>query len=214
MTDLLFSLVASYGLVVVLLSAYLSCLALPVPTAFVMLAAGAFSASGDMVFWQTLLAAFGGAVCGDQTGFRIGRYGGARVMAFLNRDPTRAKLVARAHRVVDRWGGVGVFFSTWLFAPLGPWVNLAAGAAGLSWLRFTLWDVAGEAIWITFYLSLGYLFSDRITELADILSNSVGLLLAGLAAVVSGYLLRNRLRRISATRASRALAEEEVRKAG
>lgn len=116
--------------------------------------------------------------------------------------------------MVDRWGGVGVFFSTWLFAPLGPWVNLAAGAAGLSWLRFTLWDVAGEAIWITFYLSLGYLFSDRITELADILSNSVGLLLAGLAAVVSGYLLRNRLRRISATRASRALAEEEVRKAG
>lgn len=212
MTDLLFSLVASYGLVVVLVSAFVSCLAVPVPTAFVMLAAGAFSASGDMVFWQASAAAFGGAVLGDQTGFRIGRFSGVRVIAFLNREPKRASLVARAERVVDRWGGVGVFFSTWLFAPLGPWVNLAAGAAGLNWLRFTLWDVAGEAIWITFYLGLGYVFSDRISELADILGNSVGLLLAGLAAVVLGLQVRNRLRRINAAR-SRSVAEE-AREAG
>ena len=73
MTDTLFSLVAQYGIIVIAVSAFISCLSFPVPTAFMMLAGGAFAASGDLVFWQVLLAAYAAAILGDQTGFQIGR---------------------------------------------------------------------------------------------------------------------------------------------
>ncbi len=76
-------------------------------------------------------------------------------------------------------------------------MNLIAGATGLGWLRFTLWDAAGEAIWVGFYFGAGYLFAGRIIELASVLGNSVGLLVASLASVALGFMLlreRERLR--------------------
>ena len=76
------------------------------------------------------------------------------------------------------WGGLGVFFSTWLVAPLGPWVNFAAGATGLPWRRFTIWDVLGETVWVTIYIGLGFSFASQIETVADILGNTVGLLAA------------------------------------
>jgi membrane protein DedA with SNARE-associated domain len=194
-TEVLFGLVASYGWIAILASAFLSCLALPIPTAFVMLAAGGFAAAGDLVLWHAVLAAYVGALVGDQTGFWLGRVGGAWTTRMLEGRPKRAELLSRAHSVVDRWVGLGVFFSTWLFAPLGPWVNFAAGGAGMAWLRFTFWDAFGEAIWVAFYIGLGFVFADRITELATLLGNWVGFLVAALSMAVLGVVLFRTRRR-------------------
>ncbi len=194
MIDTALALVAQYGALIVGICAYLSCLLIPIPTALVMLAAGGFVAAGDLQAALVWASAWGAAVAGDQTGYWIGRGGGAHVLPRLARSPTRAKMLEKARAFVDRHGGLGVFFSTWLFAPLGPWVNFVAGAAGLGWVRFSLWDMAGEAIWVTGYLSLGYLFGDRIEALAELLGNTSGFLVAGLITAVLGALLVRRLR--------------------
>lgn len=193
MTDTFLNLTSTYGVWIVVLSAYLSCLAIPIPTALVMLAAGAFAASGDLEFSTLLPAAWLAAVLGDQTGYWIGRGAGHRVIDTVGRSPKRMALIDRARRTVLENGGLGVFFSTWLFAPLGPWVNLTAGVAGLGWLRFTVWDVAGEAIWVTGYLSLGFAFGDKLDALSSLMSNLSGFLVAALAAIGFGWLLRKRL---------------------
>lgn len=194
-TETLFALVATYGIWIVATSAYLSCLMLPVPTSAVMLAAGAFSASDDLVLWQIWLAAFLAAVLGDQTGFAIGRLGGAPLFERLKRKPKRGKLIERAGAMLDRWGGLGVFFSTWLVAPLGPWVNLIAGSVRLNWARFAFWDAAGEAIWVTSYLSLGYVFADRLEDISTFLGNSIGALTAGAVTILLGTLMFRAKRR-------------------
>jgi membrane-associated protein len=194
MNDAFLGLVAVYGLPVVFVATFLSCLAVPVPTSLVMLAAGAFAASGDLSLWQVVAAAYAGAILGDQAGFRLGRTGGSRLASRLAAGPPRAALLDRARGAIDRWGGTGIFLSTWLFAPLGPWVNLLAGATGFGWARFTAWDSAGEAVWVTLYVGLGYLFADRITQIAGILGNSVGFLVAGLATIVLARMLLTRLR--------------------
>ncbi|MCG6113157.1 MAG: hypothetical protein MEQ74_13450 [Paracoccus sp.] len=91
----------------------------------------------------------------------------------LESEPHRAVVFARARRIVDRWGGVGVFLSTWLFSPLGPYVNLLASVMRMGWARFSFSDTVGEAIWIGVYVGLGYAFSSRIAQLADLLGNSI-----------------------------------------
>ncbi|MGI3186435.1 DedA family protein [Nioella aestuarii] len=184
MTDTIFALVTAWGALVIFASSFLSCLALPIPTSLMMLSGGAFVAAGDLALWQVMAGAWGGAVLGDQTGYLIGRHGGAPLVDRIARSPARRAVLDRARKLVDRKGGLGVFFSTWLFAPLGPWANFIAGTAGLSWLRFTIWDVLGETIWVTAYVGLGYGFASQIEAVSDILGNAVGLL-AALAVVVA-----------------------------
>lgn len=194
MTETLFALVSTYGLIVVAGSAFLSCLAIPIPTAVVMLSAGAFAASGDLDFWWVLGTAWLAAVAGDQTGYHIGRWGGPPLIDVIARRTGRHRLIGQARETVQDWGGVGVFFSTWLLAPLGPWVNLIAGAARLNRWRFTVADVAGETIWVSAYVLLGYSFGTRLDELTQIVSDWSGLLASVAAAIALGLALFVRLR--------------------
>lgn len=189
MTETLFGIVAAWGLWVVAGSAFLSCLAFPIPTFAVMLAGGAFAASGDLGLWSVLATAYLAAVAGDQTGNQIGRLGGASLVERLKRRPKRAALIIRAEDTVQKWGGLGVFFSTWLVAPLGPYVNFVSGAARLGWARFLLWDAAGEAIWVTAYVSLGYGFGERLDDLTDIVGSWGGLISSVSIAIIAGVLL-------------------------
>lgn len=178
MSETIFALVSSYGVAAIFASAFLSCLALPIPTSLMMLSGGAFVTIGDMALWQVVSAAFAGAVLGDQAGYLIGRFGGAPLVERIARSPSRQAVLGRARALVDRRGALGVFFSTWLVAPLGPWVNFIAGTTGLNWLRFTFWDVLGEAVWVTAYVGLGMVFASQIEMVAGILGNAVGLLAA------------------------------------
>lgn len=189
MTDWLLSLVPGYGLWLVATTTFLSCLALPIPASVVMLAAGGFAAAGDLVLWQVAVAALGGAVAGDQLGYAAGRFGGAPLLGRLARSPARAPLIARARAIMDRRGGIAVFLTRWLFSPLGPYVNLISGATGHGWGRFTLWGIAGEAVWCGLYVAMGRSFAGNLEAASDMLGSVLGLLATGTAALGLGWWL-------------------------
>jgi len=188
-TEALLGLVPVWGVLLVATTTLLSCLALPVPASLVMMAAGGFAAAGDLVLWQVAAAAYGGAIVGDQAGFAAGRLGGAVLVARLRRRPARAAAVARAEGFIARRGGLAVFLSRWLVSPLGPYVNLLAGAAGLAWGRFTLADATGEAVWVAVYVGLGFAFAGDIMALAELMGNLSGMLAAGAVAAGLGLWL-------------------------
>jgi membrane-associated protein len=64
MTETILALVPVYGLALIALATFLSCLALPIPSSLIMLSAGGFGAAGDLVLWQAGAAALAGAVAG------------------------------------------------------------------------------------------------------------------------------------------------------
>lgn len=204
MSEAVFALVTDWGPWVIFASAFLSCLALPIPTSLMMLTGGAFASAGDLALWQVALAAWVGAVLGDQTGYFLGRWGGVPLTARLARAPARATVLEKARALVDRRGGIGVFFSTWALAPLGPWVNFIAGATGLGWLRFTVADVLGEVVWILLYVGLGYAFAANISMVASVMGDVVGLVMAVAVALAAGLWLRAVLRAQKARAAVRA----------
>ncbi|MCX8227976.1 MAG: DedA family protein [Sulfitobacter sp.] len=194
MTETIFEMVSQYGVYVIFASAFMSCLAIPIPTSLMMLTGGAFIASGDLTVWHVVTAAFLGAVLGDQAGYLIGRIWGSQLTTRLERAPSRAAVLDRAHKLIDRRGSLGVFLSTWAVAPLGPWVNFIAGATGLSWGRFTVGDVLGEVFWVTIYVGLGYVFFDQIADVADIMSDLIGLVVALVMAVAAAVWIKAILR--------------------
>lgn len=189
MTAWVLSLVPQYGLWLIFATTFLSCLALPFPASIVMLAAGGFAAAGDLVLWQAFLAAAAGGIAGDQVGYWTGRWFGAPFLARLGADPGRERLLARAHDLMERRGASAVFFSRWLVSPLGPWVNLVAGSAAFGWKRFSIFGVAGEAVWAGLYVGTGYVFAGNIQAASDTIGSALGMVAGAGAVVILGYWL-------------------------
>jgi membrane-associated protein len=194
MSDEILALVPVYGLPLLMLTVFLSCLAVPMPASLVMLTTGSFVGVGELALTPTILAALVAAVAGDQAGFLIGRRGGTPLLARLSKTPERQKLLGNAQGWIDQKGGPGVFFSRWLVSPLGPYVNFIGGATGLGWLRFTLWGVLGELVWVGVYVGLGVQFGDNISAVAELASNFSGMLAAGVVALGLGWQVRRVLR--------------------
>jgi membrane protein DedA with SNARE-associated domain len=83
---------------------------------------------------------------------------------------------------VGRRGSAAVFLSRWFVAALGPYVNLAAGAARLPWSKFTFWGIAGEAVWVALYVGLGHSFTGNLEAASAMALNIPGFLAAGAVA--------------------------------
>ena len=186
MTDWLLGLVPQYGIYLLAAATFFSCLALPFPASILMIAAGGFVASGDLELVTSAAAALGGALIGDQVGYFGGRWGGSRLIERLS---ARAEPLSKATAFLATRGGIAVFLSRWLAAALGPYVNLAAGAAGLPWLRFTLWGALGEAVWVAVYVGAGFTFSGNLAAASGMAFDVLGLLAAGAVAIGLGYWL-------------------------
>ncbi len=189
MTEAFLAAVPVWGPWLVLATTFLSCLALPLPASLMMLAAGGFAAAGDLVLWQVAGGALFGAVAGDQAGFWAARAGGGSLLARIGRQPARAAALDRARAAVQARGFAAVFLTRWLLSPLGPWTNLATGAAGYSWARFTLAGAAGEAVWVGIYTGAGYAFGGNLTAATDFAGSILGFLAAGAVALGLGLWL-------------------------
>ena len=185
MTDQLLELMAAYGLPAAALTLALGQFGAPLPTSLALLTLGAFAGSGDTEVADAFIWALCGATLGDQAGFLTGRF---LIQTAEDRPGVLGALARKARAAeprMSRWGASGVFFTRWLLTPLGPAVNLASGAAGLPWRVFAAWGLAGEIVWVSIYLALGYSFGSNIETLAGILGNlSMALAMLALAALL------------------------------
>lgn len=183
----LIALLAENGTLALFLLLAINCLGVPFPASLMMLAAGSFAAQGEMDLTTVLAVGTAGAVLGDQTGYAVGRLGGAYFVNDFARRFGATTALARAEALSKRWGGAGVFLSRWLFSPLGPYVNLVSGMTRLSWTRFTVWGVAGEVIWVGGYVGLGFTFSGSVQVLADVLGNLSWFLAGAIVTLLLGW---------------------------
>ncbi|MCM5557874.1 DedA family protein [Pleomorphomonas sp. JP5] len=192
MTDTLLALVPTYGSWLVLIALLLSCLALPVPSSILVMTAGGFAASGDLVLWQVQAMALAGFVIGDQVAYALARTGGKSLIIGFRRRPGVDRLFGRAQMLLDRHGVLAVFLSRTIFSPLGPYLGYLSGSLGLPWLSFTLAAVAGALCWCAGYSLLGYAFATQIADIALMIGNAMGFLLGGLlVAATAWYLWRS-----------------------
>jgi membrane protein DedA with SNARE-associated domain len=100
-----------------------------------------------------------------------------------------AENIKKAEALSKKFGGSGIFFSRWLITELGPWLNVTSGIAKYPWRRFIFWDVLGEVLWVLLYVMLGYVFSDRVQYIAEILGNLAWAILGFVVALILGWKL-------------------------
>jgi len=190
MTEQLLELLTAYGLPAAALVLAVGQFGVPLPTSLALLTLGALAANGDAELLTAFIWAVAGTTLGDQAGYLTGRF----VAQSAEDRPGFLGGLARKARAAEprmaKWGATGVFFTRWLFTPLGPAVNIASGVTRFPWGIFTAWGVAGETLWVSIYIGLGYSFGSNIETLAGIFGNlTMALAMLALAAFLGWRLL-------------------------
>jgi membrane protein DedA with SNARE-associated domain len=161
----------------------------PFPVTFTLVAAGSLAKQGEMSLLPIIVAASLAAILGDQVGYGLSRWGGRRLIVRISRRVGGESKIKKAEALSKKWGGPGIFFSRWLITELGPWLNVTSGIAAYPWRRFIIWDVLGEVLWVVLYVMLGYIFSDRVQFISEIMGNLVWAILAFVVATILGWKL-------------------------
>jgi membrane-associated protein len=188
-SDQLLAAFVLYGLPVLFGAVLIGSVGIPLPSTFLLIAAGSFVEQGEMNLWWVILLAICGAILGDQIGYGIGRWGGRRLTRRVSGWFGGKNRLLAAEASTRKWGGFSIFFSRWLITPLGPMLNLTSGITTYSYPHFLFWDVAGEAVWVILYVMVGKMFSDRIEALTEMFGNLIWVAVGLIAVIFFGWLL-------------------------
>ncbi|MGA2260460.1 MAG: VTT domain-containing protein [Acidobacteriota bacterium] len=210
MNDLIQFLI-QHGYGVVFGSVLLEQVGIPIPSAPVLLAAGALSAGGRLSFALICLLAAAAAVLGNLVWYELGRRRGRKMLNLICRLSLEPDSCVRGTEgIFARHGDRAL-----LVARFVPGLNTAAppmaGLLGVSLLRFIALDLAGSLLWIVTFAGAGRLFSRQIEGLALLLAHlgswAVLLAVGSLAAYLAWKFLQRR-RFIGQLRMARISPEE------
>jgi membrane-associated protein len=173
------------------LGLFLGPLGLPIPTAVLVMAAGALIRQG-LLTWSTALGlGLAASVLGDSASYTLGRLAGGWVERIARR---RARAWQRSRAWFLQRGAVAVYLTRVLLTALDVPTNLIAGSSNYAFRRFLTWDLAGRATWLLLYGGLGYLFSSQWQATSQAIG-TYGLWVGAAAAISTGAYCLVRQRR-------------------
>lgn len=134
----------------------LESLGAPVPGETAIVAASAAAARGEFDIRAVAVAAFAGAVLGDNIGYLIGRkLGRATVVRYGRRFGLTDAAFDRAEAITARWGPLMVASARFVVL-LRQLNGIVAGTTGMPWPRFAAANAIGAALWVGLWCMLAY----------------------------------------------------------
>ncbi|MCB9518168.1 MAG: DedA family protein [Gemmatimonadales bacterium] len=121
-------------------------------------AAGTFAALGDLNPVLLILLLIAAAILGDTVNYWVGNRIGARAFSgnvrFLKRE-----YLERTQRFYERHGGKTIILAR--FVPIvRTFAPFVAGVGTMSYPRFLAYNVIGAVVWVTGFVTIGYLFGN------------------------------------------------------
>ncbi|MBV8572010.1 MAG: VTT domain-containing protein [Acidobacteriaceae bacterium] len=165
----------------VLLAVFAQQLCLPIPSVVFLIAAGALSAKGGMQTGIVVLVAVSACLAADGLWFSFGRRWGSQVVGRLCRFSGDPRGCAKNAHEKFRHYGPRVLCVAKFVPGLDIVMPPLVGAEGVSPAGFLAFDAIGGLLWSSFYVALGYIFSNQI----DVAISWVEHLGAALGAVIA-----------------------------
>jgi membrane-associated protein len=154
-----------------------------VPGELTLVLGGVVAHQGRVPLWAVIGAGAAGAVVGDSVGYAIGRRVGERLLAHLPRRLVQPRQVERATALLRRLGGRAVFVGRFVTVVRALMPGLA-GAAGVPYRTFVVWNVAGGVLWATGAVLLGFA-AGSAWQTAERVAGRAGLVVVGTVVVVA-----------------------------
>jgi membrane protein DedA with SNARE-associated domain len=185
--------------------------ALPVPSIPLLLACGALAGTGRLDARLVLFYGLLACLAADTVWFQLGRRRGAKLLHFICRIALEPdSCVRQTENAFLKYG-----MRSLLVAKFVPGLNAVAaplaGSSGARLGRFLLFDGLGSLIWISTFVSAGYVFRGQLETAADYaMRTGSGLVfvLLGLLAAWLGWKFAQRRRFIKKLAGDRITAED------
>jgi membrane protein DedA with SNARE-associated domain len=174
----------SYGYLVVFLLVMLESIGVPVPGETALIGAALYAGSTHKLeIWGVIAVAIAGAIIGDNIGFSIGRYGGAKLLLRhghkIGLHEGRLKIGIWLFR---RHGGKVVFWGRFV-SILRTYAAFLAGTNQMAWGRFLVFNAAGAVVWATAFGVAYYVFGSALQKLSTTIDITLGV--AGVAILIA-----------------------------
>ena len=128
--------------------------------------AGVFAAAGTIPLRWLLIPGMLCAIIGDQVGYWIGRGAGASLYKRKESFFFRRSHLERAKRFYEKYGGKTIILAR--FVPIvRTFCPLVAGAAGMPYSRYVIYDIFGGIVWIGSMVLGGYLLGRSIPNIGQ-----------------------------------------------
>lgn len=177
--------VRAHGPVAVGVIIFFESFGLPLPGESLLVLSGALAARGGISLTALLAWAWCGAVLGDSVGYLVGRtFGRALIVRHGSRvGLTRARF-AKVEAVFRRYGPLAVAFARF-FDILRQLNGLVAGAAGMAFPRFLVFNVIGGFLWVGSWGFGAWYFADHASSISALLRHIGPQGVAGVAAAAT-----------------------------
>lgn len=185
MTDYVLALIPQYGLIVVFVVTVIACMGIPLPAAMLALASGGFAATGDLTLWHVVVVTLASFVLGDHIAYFIARAKGDKLIEWLKCKKRFKPVVNKGEQLLQSKGSLAIVLSRTIISPAGPWVSYICGATGFRWILFAFSALIGAFCWTMAYVSLGYFFAGNLSAVTDLISNMLGVIVAGIGVIVA-----------------------------
>jgi membrane protein DedA with SNARE-associated domain len=187
--------ISQYGYPVLFAGLMLGIAGLPIPDETLLVFCGYLIATGRLQVHLTGLTAFSGSVAGISLSYLLGRTAG---LTLINRYGRYLHVTPEHLNRVHSWfGRIGNWLLTFgYFIPgVRHFTALVAGMSKLEFWTFAIFAYAGAALWVTTFLSLGYVVGANWPTVMEILHRYT-LLATGVLVVlvVVGYFVIARVR--------------------
>lgn len=179
---------ADHGATVLFWVIFVEQAGVPIPAIPLLIAAGALVGAGKMNVAVALLVPVMASLPPDLAWYYLGRIKGGRVLGFLCRLSLEPDSCVRdTENMFHRNGPRALLLAKFIpgFSTVAPPL---AGIVGMTASTFILYDVGGTMIWAGASAGVGALFSNQLEQLAELLDQAGGLVLAIALVAVAGFI--------------------------
>jgi membrane-associated protein len=160
------------GLLLVLLMIYLETavfLGMVLPGGdYMLFATGIFCGSNffDLPLILIIILIVVASISGDTTGYYQGRWVGQRLFLRENSRFFKSEYLVRSNQFYEKYRAWAFIMGR--FIPIiRTFLPILAGASGIHFKRFLLYDTMGAIIWVSCIVSIGYFFGKEFPEVID-----------------------------------------------
>ena len=188
MTNDLSAIVSQYGLAVVFGNVLLEQLGVPLPAIPTLIVAGALAVNGKLSLFAVVATAMLACVIADGVWYLAGRYFGNRVMRTLCRiSITPDSCVSQTQLRFERWG-----VNALVIAKFVPGLSLIApplaGATGIGWARYLVFNTFGTTLWVGAAVGGGVLLGPQIERLLAYAQQFGAVAMVALGSLLAAYI--------------------------
>ena len=153
------------------------------PAEATLLLVGFLSFTGTLDLPVTLALMIAAALVGDSLAFRAGRKYGERLREGRWGERVGAERWAKAEGLLHRLGGRGILVARFV-AFARTLVPRLAGAAGMPYRRFVVWNAPGGALFVSASVIVGYVAGESYETVSSYLGKATGAVLILLVTIV------------------------------